>query len=325
MRIGPELQALRGDSISQRQAQAALESARDAWRADPRVAALLVELNDYGEGRSLDGCAMLRSLFERKGRGAEFVAPLVDALVTVLRAHPLGQIPFRHQLSQGLGVLQLALSSRAALSLLIYDESTQAAASPDATLCFSDGERSEVVLAGAADLQMMEIVEDRDVSARIVGTPRRVTAGDVLHFPGFARTKLVERVHGRLVILRLARSPETPQASREFRLSDGALVHRASGDRRESRHEMMMALLGRMRRHDAAPVFAEMTREGSEHLRWQALRECLALDTAIGFAALSRLANDPIDSLRAPAGALRAQLLDAHPQLGQLKDRQCPA
>lgn len=325
MRIDPELRALRGKVAAQRQAQHALESARDAWRASAGVTALLAQLGHYGEGRPLDDCATLQSMFESKGNGAEFVAPLVDALVKALRAYPLGQIPFRHQLSQGLGVLQLAQSGRAALSLLIYDESSHAAAGPDASLCFSDGERFEVVLAGAADLQMMEILEDRDVSARIVGTPRRVTAGDRLRFPGFAWTKRVERVDGRLVILRLARSPETPQASREFRLSDGALIHRANGDRRESRHEMMMALLGRMRRHDAASVFAAMTREGSGHVRWQALRECLALDTAMGFAALSRLANDPADPLAPSAGALRAQLLEAHPQLGQLEERRCRA
>jgi hypothetical protein len=103
------------------------------------------------------------------------------------------------------------------------------------------------------------------------------------------------------------------------------LVHRASGDRHESRDEMMMALLGRMRRKDAASVLAALTRSGSDHLRWQALRECLALDSAAGFAALGRIATDPTDDLAPEVGALRARLVKAPPQLARWEPAPCPA
>ena len=62
---------------------------------------------------------------------------------------------------------------------------------------------------------------------------------------------------------------------------------------------------------------------GSPHLRWQALRECLGLDSAIGFAALSAIARRSVDPLAVPAGALRAQLLEAYPQLAEVSA--CPA
>jgi hypothetical protein len=61
---------------------------------------------------------------------------------------------------------------------------------------------------------------------------------------------------------------------------------------------------------------------GSAHLRWQAVRECLALDTARGFALLSRIAADPADDLSTSAGALRAQLVETYPQL---ESGPCPA
>jgi hypothetical protein len=38
-----------------------------------------------------------------------------------------------------------------------------------------------------------------------------------------------------------------PDPTRECEISNGRLLHQASGDLRASRHEMMLALLGRMR------------------------------------------------------------------------------
>jgi hypothetical protein len=134
-------------------------------------------------------------------------------------------------------------------------------------------------------------------------------------------TLLITMVSHTLVSLRLTRLAEAPQSSREYRLSDGHMVAQAAGDPHASRHELMLAVLGRMGRADAAPVLAEMTRAGCEHVRWQALRECLALDTAEGFRALTAIARDPSDTFAPQAGALRAQLVEAHPQLAALEQQ----
>ena len=116
-----------------------------------------------------------------------------------------------------------------------------------------------------------------------------------------------------------------PAPTREYDFATGALLRQAAGDVRASRHEAMLALLGRMGRAEAAPVMAAIAREpGDDSLRWQALRECLALDTAAGFAALCEVARAPDDPLAEPAGALRAQLLEAHPGLCSL-GAACPA
>ncbi len=89
---------------------------------------------------------------------------------------------------------------------------------------------------------------------------------------------------------------------------------------------MMTALLGRMERADAAPVLAAISlRPGEDSLRWQALRECIVLDTAEGFGALLAIARNAEDRLAGDAGALRAQLVEAHPQLLELEKSQCPA
>jgi hypothetical protein len=79
-----------------------------------------------------------------------------------------------------------------------------------------------------------------------------------------------------------------------------------------------------MKRREAAPAMARIAREkGPDSLRWEALREALALDTAQGFAALCAIARSPLDPLAGPAGALRAQLIEAHPRLRAFEEARC--
>jgi hypothetical protein len=127
-------------------------------------------------------------------------------------------------------------------------------------------------------------------------------------------------------LLRLHRVAAQPKPTRALALADGTVVHRASGDLAASRSEMMLTVLGRMGHAAAAPEMASLAGEpGEPSLRWQALRECLALDTTAGFAALLAIARAADDPLCAAAGALRAQLVETHPQLLALEDDPCPA
>ena len=70
-----------------------------------------------------------------------------------------------------------------------------------------------------------------------------------------------------------------------------------------------------------AAMLAELERFGAG----EPLEACPALDTATGFRALGRVARGAGDPLAAPAGALRAQLVEAHPELLSLEDGRCPA
>jgi len=265
----------------------------------------------------------LIGLFANGDAALSVVAPLARKLVDLHRARPLAQLAFRHQSRPGFHFLQLAAKGRAAMGLALHDDQAVQDASTVAT--FPDSEWDEIVLAGAADIALLEIRGEQRNHAIIDSHCRTLEAGDRLSFAGAVRSRMVRRVHGRFLTLRLTRIAQRPRPTRQFDLATGRLVHRASGDRHESRDEMMMALLGRMRRKDAAPVLAALTRSGSDHLRWQALRECLALDSAAGFAALGRIATDPTDDLAPEAGALRARLVEAHPQLARWGPAPCPA
>lgn len=96
----------------------------------------------------------LLGLFAEAGKPAALVDRLVGRLLPELAAHPLGQIPFRHQLSGGMAIIQLVAAGDAALCLVLYERS--AAADSPQTVCFTDSERHEIALSGAGNLQIVE-------------------------------------------------------------------------------------------------------------------------------------------------------------------------
>lgn len=324
MRIDPMLAALRRDPAPQLAAQAALEACVEGWRASPVAARTLAELERYGGGAELSDCPALASALEVPSVAHGLLAELIASFARAMKAHPLGHVPLRHQYSAGIAVQQLAVAGRASLALVCYE--TCSSRAETRTVCFAGGERHELCLAGAAEVRIFELVGDREGGARLACTPRRIAAGEQLCFAGGRRTKIVDAPQRRLAILRLARSEERAVPAREFRIADGALVHVASGDRAESRDEMAMAVLGALGRRDAVPAIAAVGRAGdaSPHLRWQAVRHALALDTAAGFSLLTALALDPFDPLATPAGALHAHLVECHLQLAA-GSAPCPA
>ncbi|MGC1269768.1 MAG: hypothetical protein WA842_04130 [Croceibacterium sp.] len=322
MRIDPAIAALQRDPELQRQAQQAMIEACHTWRALPEVAPLVAELDSYGTGAALEECPALEAAFTTAQGAAAAAASLVRQFSTLLVQQQFGQVPFRHAFDGEVSTLLLVRSGRAQIVLHAREPGEwnhdQAG--------FSAGERYEAVLAGAATAQIV----------------RRATpaAGHPLHAerielqPG-ARIALhlaeealqLRRVDQRLVALRLNRFAADPGPTRHHALADGRLLHQSAGSLVSSRQEMMLAILGRMKRTDAAPAMADLAldKAADESLRWQALRKCLALDSGAGFIALATVASDAADPLAAPAGALRARLIESHPQLLQLEDARCPA
>lgn len=102
---------------------------------------------------------------------------------------------------------------------------------------------------------------------------------------------------------------------REYTLPEGRLARVATLDDAGSRTAMLLTLLRRSGRHDAAECFEAASHAPAFHLRWGAMREWLALDIA---AALPRLramaATDPHDEVRAAA---RTTLAAAEARLGE--------
>jgi hypothetical protein len=294
-------------------------AARDAWRAKAANACVLAEVTRYGGGASLTACPALLGLFAEDDNAQRWIAELVGALCASLAGEAFGQPPFRHGYDRGSSTLLLARSGRAHLVLHASEPSCRGFE----TVSFADADRREAVLAGEARGQ---IVTRHGSHARF--DKRRVTLEAGAQFALDLRKEALQvlAIDRRLVSLRLHRIAASPGPTREYHLSSGALLRQAAGDIRTSRLEVRLALLGRMGRPEAAPAIAAIAREpGDPSLRWQALRECLALDTAQGLATLDAIARAANDPLAEPASALRAELLDTYPELAALAESSCHA
>jgi hypothetical protein len=325
MIVPQELRALRRDDSPQRDAQRALGQAMEQWRARPDIAAILAELSLLAEGAPISRCPRLAGLFDpRSPRAGDFAGEQVRLYCAMLRKWPLGHVPLRHFTDGVTSTLLVARCGNATLSLVSIDGDGLSARPQPLTVSFAPTETWECVVAGEAVIDMVTCEPTGPRAASIARREMRVAPGATFYRQGLHETRVLREVSGALVSLRLQRRRRDGALAREYDLESGALVHQAAGNPRESRLELAMALLGRIGRSDAAPLMADIAcgnRSGA--LRWQALRECLALDTRTGFAALSALAARPGDALAAPAGALRAQLLEAHPQLQEIAS--CPA
>lgn len=325
MIIHPVLRALRSDDAPQRVAQASLLQAVRSWREQPEVAVLLDQAAGLAAGKPLASLPALAALFEAGNPAAGLLA--ADFAVKASRAlaaAPLGRLPLRHNAGGGSATLLLARSGNVTLSLSAVDGQAIAEQPDLLPVSFAPMQSWEHVLAGHAVAELIELMPTGPQSAELLRSEKPLRPGTVMQRDGARVARSLVSVDGCLVSLRLQQRPENAGPARAYERASGRLVRQTAGNPRDSRIEMMLALLGRMARGDAAPLMARMAREdGSAALRWQALRECLALDTREGFAALTAIAADAADPLASAAGTLRAQLVESWPQLGEIE--QCLA
>ncbi len=325
MQLRPELLALRSNDAPQRQLQGQLIAALDGWRARAPVARALDELARFGSGAPLAKLPALTALFSPGDPAAgQLAGGLVGLLTAKLAAAPLSLVPLRHHCDETISTLAIASHGAATLALQAADGTGIARRKPAVSVGFAPGETFEHVLSGSAEAELLRRSSERPGGAELHASPCHLEPGTVMQRDSANEALVLRKVNGILVSLKLQRRAAAGSVTREYRLDDGALVHQAAACARESRLELTAALLGRMGRRDAAPLLAAMAEEeAGQSLRWQSLKECLGLDTATGFAALCRIAASASDPLAAPAGALRAQLLESYPELTGLGA--CPA
>ncbi|WP_296679113.1 hypothetical protein [Novosphingobium sp.] len=320
MLIRPELAALRNDDAPQRRAQAALGAALDRWHAEPLVRAANAELVRWGCGADLEDLPVLSTLFASgEDAAAQFAGNLIAQIVAELSINPIGQSPLRHYLDDATASVSLLRHGTTVLSLLAFDGQAMTRAAPPTSARFVPCETWDAVLAGSAEADVFTLHDCGSNNAGLSRSDFRLVPGMVQRRSGQTQTVQFKRVASCLVLLRLQRRTDNNGVSREYAIEDGTLLHQSAASPRDSRWELTAALLGRMGRTDAAPMLAAMAEEeGSAGMRWQVLRECLGLDTRRGFTALCRIAADPTDPLARHAGSLRTQLIETHPQLGEI-------
>lgn len=325
MLIRPELQALRGNVALQRQAQMAVQAVVHAWRTTGPGGQVDAELLRFHHGEALSQLPLFSDLYDPHSDACHaFLDRILGSLIRQIAEQPLARSPLPCASSDAFVTLMLAQCATTTLSLQYVSGAALAGRPATKSVSLAPRETWERVVSGSAQAQRIrarEVASDRVVLdfAKV-----RLDAGEVRYRKGQAEALVLQTVPTSLVQLRLQRRTSMREPAREYSLEDGRMLHQAAGAPRDSRLELTANLLGRMKRRDAAPMLAAMAEElGADSLRWQALRECLALDTAIGFRSLCALADCPDDPLRQPAAALRARLLQMHPELNGICP--CPA
>lgn len=262
MIIHPELRALRDDDTPQRIAQDATVARVMAWREQPHVSALLAAVKAFAGSGDLADHPALAELFDANCEVAADLARELSAVTAAALADNwLGHAPFRHFTDDTISTLQLARSGFVTLSLVAIDGAGLARRPPATTADFSPSEVWERVLAGQARAVVIDRGATRSDRADLSARTRLLRAGSLIVRDARSRHMRLDSVEGCLVSLRLQRRLPEAGPTREYALADGALVHQAAGTPLDSRTELMMALLGRMGRADAAPAMATIACE----------------------------------------------------------------
>ena len=319
MRIDPALAALTADPAP---LFGAGEAAR-GWSEHPAVAPVLEELADYGADTALADCRRLLRLSAGGEEAVQFARRAAEAATRYLAAAPLAAWPWRHFSNGVLHSVTLAAAGEASLSLALIDgPAWRAARDPQAPdlAAFQPGSLNAVVVGGAGRGRILCNRSHDPARARIEARPLALECGSAFAIAGEREALALDAIDGLLLTLRLYRRPVGDTPARQYDIASGVLVHQAASDRSDSQSELMMALLRAMGRSDAAPTLATLARTGTPPARWQALRECLALDTATGFAALLEVAGQVADPLCAPARKLVESLATQHPALARMRE-----
>ena len=328
MRLDPELCALRRDPAPLLRGAGLTGVAAREWCETQADA--MADLARFGAGAGLGDCPSLAALFDQDaGAGRTIASGALGPMITALRSAPLAPVPWRHFTNGVLHSLVLALAGRGSLSLALLDGAAWTAARDprgEGLASFQPGELHVRVLAGGGAARILRNRSDDPRAARIEADPLTLQPGAVYRLDGAHEALAIDRIDGALVTLRLHRKPVGASVARQYEIASGALVHQAAGLQDDSRAELAMALLRAMGRQDAAPAFAALARTGDPSARWQALRECLALDSAAGLAELCRVTQAPGDALAGPARALLETLCASDPSFARAREElSCPA
>lgn len=326
MQIHPAIAALRGAPASQRppidsdqriSARSNLQPLRDAWLATEAVQSLWRDLAAYGAEQECEPETQLARLLEDHRTARAFVDTLLDGMLAQLRVHPLGEAPFRHKVSQGLSTIQLLEAPGATLSLVAY-EPLPNPQEPD-TVLFSDREVREIVVSGAACARRYT----QQGEGNIVSEPLSLDEGATLTLAPRTQARHVLSVSRLLLVLQLTSEPVRPASTRLVDIESGETLRLASGDKSASQAVMALGVLGALREAGSMSVMEATALNLSEdsEVRWESMRQLLALEPKRGLELLRTLSDRAGDPLADPAHALRKRLLESQPELRTLAEK----
>ncbi|MEP0191437.1 MAG: hypothetical protein ABJP70_12530 [Erythrobacter sp.] len=315
MIVHPSIAKLRGDRAAQHRARSRMQAAVMQWRNSAIATALCGALKGYSSGADLKDCNALFQTMNEVSAARILIDTWQKSFASALEDEPLAEMPFRNRVQGSIATIQLLSQDKATLSLCAIPRGETL--SGQDTVVFSGRETRELIVDGSATGTLHRLSDASD-TAKLTNSDAVWQAGDAIQSsPTSGRSIL--HVEQSLLILQVSRAPNCPQAAREFSVRDGRHSRSASGDEWVSRKFMALGVLGALRRNSATNEMAHVALDASldRDLRWEAVRQLLALDAGSGMRLLGELRTKNHDPLGEPAANLAAQLVANHPQLAQ--------
>lgn len=308
MQIHPMISKLRSAQAPQPCTDAALA----AWRSLPDVAAVSAALARFDAGEAAADLPPLARITTDHAAARGFVDAFIGPLMAAIRAEPLAQLPIGHSTAPGLARLRMASHGRSALTLVALARRAQT--QPPSVL-FEDCAMHEIVISGQASALL-----HRRTGARINSAPISLFPGTATTRSGLHEARQITAITRPLLLLQLTRETAHPAPSQEIALADGTVIKTISGCKVTGQNIMALGVLGALAHRPALAEMERLALDGAAmcDLRWEALRQCLALDARRGLALLAVLTARVEDLLSPPAAALQHQLATARPDLAAL-------
>ena len=315
MIVHPSIAKLRGDRAAQHRSRSRMQAAVMQWQNSAIATALSDALQRYSGGADLKDCHALFQAMHDVSAARTFIDTWQKSFASALKDEPLAEMPFRNRVQGSIATIQLLCQDTATLSLCAVPRGETL--SGQDTILFSGRETSELIVDGSATGTLHRLSEASD-TANLTNSGAAWQAGDTIQSTPTSGRSILHVEHS-LLILQASRSPNCPQAAREFNVRDGRHSRSASGDEWVSRKFMALGVLGALRRNSAADEMGHVALDASldRDLRWEAVRQLLALDTGTGMRLLGELRTKIQDPLCEPAANLASQLVTNHPQLAQ--------
>jgi hypothetical protein len=308
MHAHPDVARLRGAMAPQPACDAALAT----WRASPQVEALRAALGRLEAGAPLADLPSLARLMHDHAAAMQLVEGFLASLMTALRAEPLAHLPIGHSGAPGMARLRLIEHGRSCLMLTALARRARRV-SPSAL--FEDGVMHELVVAGRGEALLHHIE-----GGAVVSAPLALTPGARMERNGPDNARQITAITQPLLLLQVTCAAERPGPSREIGVDDGRLIATISGCKRSSQQMMALGVIGALDHRAGIGAMAALAGDASRprDLRWEAMRQVLAMDAPRGLALLAALAGHGSDTLAVPAAALQRQLIAARPEFADL-------
>ena len=299
--------ALRRDLVA---ARAMMQRCWQCWRESVVIQRMVdgwADANDAG-----DAARHAHALLSNREWVAAIFAPLIDALAV----DPLFDPPFKVS-RDALRVSALVHeSSAASLTATILSAEAMRATPLPATIVVP-GRLSvmRVHRGGGATLRRWRadpIDGDFTLSkARpcVELPPVALDDGDVIMLDGRREAILITDATSDVVTLTATIRLGAAPVMREYARDDGRPLRAATLDEGAARSQMLLTLLRASGRRDAGGVFDAATRDPAFFVRWDAMRQWLAIDVDAAAPRLAEMAaTDPNADIRAAAAATLAQI-----------------